>query len=412
MRAVSGRGVRRPIVAGLLLGVIIASIRNYLDHRHAESNHKGTYVSGDVFHGRFWRDRHRGGDRFRFDRRRSGRSAAVVGDAASASASASASSSAAASSVASLPTSSSNASSSSASSSSALPRTDPAPAGGAVVVDPLDLVYPDPFAPPHLGCEPRRPMPGIAAPRALDRIGGGGGEEEEEEDGTSTVAWPVNCDGHEVLCELLRKTAIQKEVLVAVADSRAPGVYAFVDAIKKLPVPNFLVVTLDDVLHDQLAAMKVPRYRVKNEKGATGSHKVSALKFTIIKEFVGVGCSVLLTDTDVMYVQNPFPFLYRDHDVESMSDGWDGETAHGWMDQVDDPAMGAGGRRRAKAFRVAALNSGMWCVSCVLFSSQWSPYDRIGVVHAVPRGLYFPSFISAHPTLSIPTRLDAFQLRF
>ena len=231
----------------------------------------------------------------------------------------------------------------------------------------------------------------------------------------------MNCDGHEVLCELLRKTAIQKEVLVAVADSRAPGVYAFVDAIKKLPVPNFLVVTLDDVLHDQLAAMKVPRYRVKNEKGATGSHKVSALKFTIIKEFVGVGCSVLLTDTDVMYVQNPFPFLYRDHDVESMSDGWDGETAHGWMDQVDDPAMGAGGRRRAKAFRVAALNSGMWCVSCVLFSSQWSPYHTTALAwctqfledftsrHLSPPRV--PRFQSRHASTPFNSASDAFRLR-
>jgi hypothetical protein len=29
---------------------------------------------------------------------------------------------------------------------------------------------------------------------------------------------------------------------------------------------------------------------------------------------------------------------------------------------ADDPAMGDGGRHRARAFRVAALNSGMWLV--------------------------------------------------
>ena len=48
------------------------------------------------------------------------------------------------------------------------------------------------------------------------------------------------------------------------------------------------------------------------------------------------------------------------------------------------------------------------------FSSHWSPYDRVGVVHAAPRGLFlFPAHLSAHhPSLTIPTHLDAFQLRF
>jgi hypothetical protein len=72
---------------------------------------------------------------------------------------------------------------------------------------------------------------------------------------------------------------------------------------------------------------------------------------------------VLLTDTDVAWMRDPFPFLYRDADVESMSDGWDNSSAHGFLDTVDDPAMGPDGRRRARAFRVAALNSGMWYVS-------------------------------------------------
>ena len=38
---------------------------------------------------------------------------------------------------------------------------------------------------------------------------------------------------------------------------------------------------------------------------------------------------MLLTDTDVAYLQNPFPYLYRDSDIESMSDGWDNSSAHG-----------------------------------------------------------------------------------
>ena len=170
----------------------------------------------------------------------------------------------------------------------------------------------------------------------------------------------MDCRGHETLCDILRKVAVNREVLAAVANINAPGIFEFVDGIKKLGVKNFLVVSLDDTLHSQLNTRGVASYRVHNN--AQGSHKVSAQKFGIIQEFVERGCSVLLTDTDVAYLQNPFPFLYRDSDIESMSDGWDNSSAHGFFDRVDDPAMGDGGRKRARAFRVAALNSGMWLV--------------------------------------------------
>ena len=46
----------------------------------------------------------------------------------------------------------------------------------------------------------------------------------------------------------------------------------------------------------------------------------------------------------------------------------------------------------------------------VFHSSHWFPYDRVGVVDAVPEGV-LPSSFSPHPWLSIPTHLDAFQLR-
>ena len=45
--------------------------------------------------------------------------------------------------------------------------------------------------------------------------------------------------------------------------------------------------------------------------------------------------------------------------------------------------------------------------------SDCSPYDRVRVVNADPRGLFHPAHLSAQgPSLTIPTRLDAFQLRF
>ena len=131
-----------------------------------------------------------------------------------------------------------------------------------------------------------------------------------------------------------------------------------------------MVVTLDDALDAAVRAKGVASYRSAFGESARGSHKVSAQKFGIVREFVERGCSVLLTDTDVIYLQNPFPFLYRDSDVESMSDGWDAESAHGFFDVVDDPAMGAGGRARASAFRVSALNSGTWFVAATKASAR------------------------------------------
>ena len=110
-----------------------------------------------------------------------------------------------------------------------------------------------------------------------------------------STEWPVDCGGHESLCTILRKVAVNREVLAAVANINAPGIFEFVDGIKKLGVENFLVIALDDTLHNQLQSRGVASYRVHND--AVGSHKVSAQKFGIIQEFVERGCSVLLTDT-------------------------------------------------------------------------------------------------------------------
>lgn len=39
-------------------------------------------------------------------------------------------------------------------------------------------------------------------------------------------------------------------------------------------------------------------------------------------------------------VQNPFKHLYRDHDIEGMTDGFDKPTSYGHIDGIDDPSMG------------------------------------------------------------------------
>lgn len=57
--------------------------------------------------------------------------------------------------------------------------------------------------------------------------------------------------------------------------------------------------------------------------------------------------------------QNPFPFLYRDADVEGMTDGWDDVTAYGWewaSASTSWPAPVATQRH----MRLSARNSGLF----------------------------------------------------
>lgn len=59
------------------------------------------------------------------------------------------------------------------------------------------------------------------------------------------------------------------------------------------------------------------------------NHGISSQKFHLLKEFLNLGYRVLLSDVDIVTLQNPFNFLSRDADVEGLSDGFDERTAYG-----------------------------------------------------------------------------------
>lgn len=65
------------------------------------------------------------------------------------------------------------------------------------------------------------------------------------------------------------------------------------------------------------------------QKDVGSNHAVSGLKFRILRPILDMGYGVLLSDVDIVTLQNPFNFLHRDCDVEGMSDGWDNGTAYG-----------------------------------------------------------------------------------
>jgi hypothetical protein len=82
------------------------------------------------------------------------------------------------------------------------------------------------------------------------------------------------------------------------------------------------------------------------------------MKFQLVKEFLVLGYGILLSDVDILVLKNPFNYLYRDEDVEALTDGFDEQTAYGWDDVFDDPKMGWS--RWAHSFHAFSLNSGLF----------------------------------------------------
>jgi hypothetical protein len=134
----------------------------------------------------------------------------------------------------------------------------------------------------------------------------------------------------ELAAVLKRVASKEHEVLVAVSDANyaRPGgmLEVWMAAVKRVGVTNALVVALDDAAAENVRAAGFEAFRIdaaipEAQKDSGSNHAVSALKFRILARFLRLGYGVLLSDVDVVTLQNPFEHLVRDSDVESMSDG-------------------------------------------------------------------------------------------
>ncbi|KDP38476.1 hypothetical protein JCGZ_04401 [Jatropha curcas] len=169
------------------------------------------------------------------------------------------------------------------------------------------------------------------------------------------------------LAKLLEEVAVGKELIVALANSNVKAMLeVWFTNIKRVGIPNYLVIALDDHIVDFCKSNDVPVYKRDPDEGIDsvartgGNHAVSALKFRILREFLQLGYSVLLSDIDIVFLQNPFDHLYRDSDVESMTDGHNNMTAYGYNDVFDEPAMGWA--RYAHTMRIWVYNSGFFYI--------------------------------------------------
>ncbi len=169
------------------------------------------------------------------------------------------------------------------------------------------------------------------------------------------------------LAKILEKVAVQRELIVAVTNSNVKEMLeVWFTNIKKVGIPNYLVVALDEDIAKFCESKDVPVYKRDPDEGIDsiartgGNHAVSGLKFRILREFLQLGYSVLLSDVDIVYLQNPFHYLYRDSDIESMTDGHNNRTAYGYNDVFDEPAMGWA--RYAHTMRIWVYNSGFFYI--------------------------------------------------
>jgi len=133
----------------------------------------------------------------------------------------------------------------------------------------------------------------------------------------------------------LLKIAPDKEVLIGVSNVnplREGMLDTFLSGVKQAKILNYLVVALDKETEEDLQSrdtnvfyMPIEISKAQEDTGA--NHAVSALKFGIIKKFLQLGWSVLLSDIDICVLQNPFKFLYRWEAeraaTEAMPVGWD-----------------------------------------------------------------------------------------
>ncbi|CAK9859840.1 unnamed protein product [Sphagnum jensenii] len=168
------------------------------------------------------------------------------------------------------------------------------------------------------------------------------------------------------LAKLLQDVAINKELIVGISNNNVRSMLqVWFESIQRVGVTNYLVVALDDEIAQFCKDHKVPVYRrdatISKAQANTGdNHAISGLKFHLLREFLVLGYSVLLSDVDILYFQNPFSYLQRDCDVESMTDGYDNATAYGYDDVSDDQSMGWA--RYAHTMRIWVFNSGLFYI--------------------------------------------------
>ena len=123
----------------------------------------------------------------------------------------------------------------------------------------------------------------------------------------------------EMQAKEIKVTAAVKTVTVAVADHPVLDMFLnWYNSAKRVGIHNILPIALDSQLYQELKMLKIPAYldrrisyATKEESGfMTNDFKLKGkMKFILTLDVLQLGYAVLLSDLDIYFLQNPFPFL-------------------------------------------------------------------------------------------------------
>ena len=121
------------------------------------------------------------------------------------------------------------------------------------------------------------------------------------------------------LCGVLREVAINREVLAAVSNKNILQMLTtFVEGTRKAKITNTVIVALDEPTASHVRSLGAASYvrKLVSRTGSTDNHATSGLKFAVLRDFVVAGCSVLLSDVDVLWAcqhGSSWPPSWRGH---------------------------------------------------------------------------------------------------
>lgn len=122
---------------------------------------------------------------------------------------------------------------------------------------------------------------------------------------------------------------------------------SFLEIIDHNKISNHLIGVMDDETERYLQGRPYNSFRVNvpipaSQEKSHPANKVSTIKYTLLKQSLSMGINTLITDMDLVYMQNPFDHMHRDSDIEIQTDGFD-DDSYGVIGSVHDPSMGWGG---------------------------------------------------------------------
>lgn len=202
-----------------------------------------------------------------------------------------------------------------------------------------------------------------------------------------------------VLADLVAKHAKNNEILLALANAvmicqnktvcwweGGNILESFLRVLKHANISNYIIGVLDDETEAYLKPKGVNYFRPnvtipKSQDKTREANRVSTVKYILLQRLIQLGYHTLVSDMDLVYIQNPFDHLHRDSDIEGQTDGFD-DMAYGLIEGIHDASMGWGGG--GLYVKIFTINVGCVYVraTCRSYALVKAVYDSLSVAAA------------------------------